>query len=85
MAKPVDPADVDLDYLLDERARELYAEEMRHITLRRTGKLLERVRKYCNNPVFPACNIQDHNVLFPIPQNQLDLNISAEFKQNSGY
>lgn len=84
-AKPVDPSKVDIDYLLDERARELYAEEMRHLTLRRTGKLLERVRKYCNNPVFPACNIQDYNVLFPIPQKQIDLNIDAKMEQNPGY
>jgi len=84
-ANPVNAADVNIDYLLDERARELYAEEFRHITLRRTGKLLERVRKYCNNPVFPACNIQDYNVLFPIPQKQIDLNISATIEQNPGY
>jgi starch-binding outer membrane protein, SusD/RagB family len=84
-AKPVDPSKVDIDYLLDERARELYAEEWRHLTLRRTGKLLERVRKYNNNPVFPGCNIQDYNVLFPIPQNQLDLNIGTKFAQNPGY
>lgn len=84
-ATPVDQSKVDLDYLLDERARELYAEEWRPITLRRMGKLLERVRKYNNNPVFPACNIQDHNVLFPIPQKQLDLNIDAKMQQNPGY
>jgi len=84
-AKPVNAADVNIDYLLDERARELYAEEFRPITLRRTGKLLERVRKYCNNPIFPACNIQDYNVLFPIPQKQMDLNINAKTEQNPGY
>jgi starch-binding outer membrane protein, SusD/RagB family len=84
-ATPVDPSKVDLDYLLDERARELYAEEWRPITLRRMGKLLERTRKYNNNPVFPACNIQDNNVLFPIPQKQLDLNIDAKMEQNPGY
>jgi hypothetical protein len=84
-ATPVPVANVTIDYLLDERARELYAEEWRPITLRRTGKLLERVRKYNNNPVFPACNIQDFNVLFPIPQNQIDLNIDAKMEQNPGY
>ncbi len=84
-AKPVSAADVNIDYLLDERARELYGEEFRPITLRRTGKLLERVRKYCNNPIFPACNIQDYNVLFPIPQKQIDLNINAKIEQNPGY
>lgn len=84
-AKPVSPAEVNLDYILDERARELYGEEFRHITLRRMGKLLERVRKYNNNPIYPGCNIQDYNVLFPIPQSQIDLNLDAEFKQNPGY
>lgn len=84
-ATPVSASAVNIDYLLDERARELYAEEFRHITLRRTGKLLERVRKYCNNPIYPGCNIQDYNVLFPIPQSQIDLNINAEIKNNPGY
>ena len=84
-ATPVLPANVNLDYILDERARELYAEEWRHITLRRMGKLLERVRKYNNNPVYPACNIQDYNVLWPIPQSQIDLNIDAVIEQNPGY
>ncbi len=81
----VDPANVTMDYLLDERARELYGEEFRHITLRRTGKFLERVRKYCNNPIYPACNVQDYNVLLPIPQNQIDLNINGVIQQNPGY
>ena len=84
-AMPVDPADVDLDYILDERARELYGEENRFITLRRMGKLLERVRALNNNPKNPGLNIQDYHVLFPIPQSQIDLNIDADFPQNPGY
>lgn len=84
-ATPVSAAEVDIDYLLDERARELYGEEFRHITLRRTGKFLERVREYCNNPVYWACNVQDYNVLFPIPQSQIDLNIDGDIPQNPGY
>ncbi len=84
-ATPVDPADVDLDYILDERARELYGEENRFITLRRMGKLIERVRAFNNNPKNPGLNIQDYHVLFPIPQSQIDLNIDADFPQNPGY
>jgi hypothetical protein len=84
-AKPVSEADISIDYILDESARELYGETCRHFILRRTGKLLERVRKYNNNPRFPACNIQDYNVLWPIPQSQIDLNIDASFPQNPGY
>lgn len=84
-AKPVFGSDVDLDYILDERARELYGEDWRPITLRRMGKLLERVRKYNNNPVFPGANIQDFNVLYPIPQQEFDLNIEGTLQQNPGY
>ncbi|MEI7831173.1 MAG: RagB/SusD family nutrient uptake outer membrane protein, partial [Prolixibacteraceae bacterium] len=84
-AKPIDASKADLDYVLDERARELYGEEFRNIALRRMGKLIERVRKYNNNPKNPGLNIQDYNVLFPIPQSQIDLNINAVMKQNDGY
>lgn len=85
-ATPVLPGDVDIDYLLDERARELYGEEYRHITLRRVGKLIERVQLYCNNPgTGLGQNIQPHNVLFPIPLSEIDLNIDGDLQQNPGY
>jgi hypothetical protein len=84
-ATPVNPTDVSLDYILDERARELYGEDWRPITLRRMGKLIERVRLYNNNPKFPGANIKDNNILYPIPQNQIDLNIGAKMEQNPGY
>jgi hypothetical protein len=45
-ANPVDAAAVTLDYILDERGRELIYEEQRRLTLSRTGKLVERVRLY---------------------------------------
>jgi hypothetical protein len=84
-ATPVNSEDVSLDYILDERARELYGEDWRPITLRRMGKLIERVRLYNNNPKFPGANIKENNVLYPIPQNQIDLNIGAKMEQNPGY
>jgi hypothetical protein len=84
-AAPVAPGDADIDFLLDERARELYGETCRFFVLRRTGKLVERVRKYNNNPLNPGLNIQEHHVLWPIPQMQIDLNINAPFPQNPGY
>ena len=84
-ATPATAAQVNIDYLLDERARELYQEECRFYVLRRTGKLVERVRKYNNNPLTPGLNIQDYHVLLPIPQTQIDLNIDADFPQNPGY
>jgi hypothetical protein len=84
-ATPVAAANVDLDYILDERARELYGEEWRHITLRRMGKLVQRVRQYNNNPKNPGLNIQDYHTLWPIPQSQIDLNINVKWEQNPGY
>ncbi len=75
--------DVDLDFILDERARELAGEQLRWFDLKRTGKLLERVREY--NPEAGA-NIMDHHVLRPIPQVQIDaVQNKDEFTQNNGY
>lgn len=84
-ASPVSAAEIDMDYLLDERVRELYGEEWRLIILRRTGKLLERVRKYNDNPLVPGAAIAEHNFHWPIPQAQIDLNVDADFPQNPGY
>jgi hypothetical protein len=84
-ATPVLPANVTLDYILDEYTRELYGETMRAIALRRMDKLVERVRLYQNNPVYPGGNIQDFHKLWPIPQTVIDLNINAKMEQNPGY
>lgn len=84
-ATPVTAAQVDINYLLDERARELYGEEQRTFVLLRNNLLLSRTRQYCNNPIYPGSNIQDYNVLWPIPQDFIDLNIGATIEQNPGY
>jgi len=80
-AMEVSPAQLDIDFILDERARELLGEGVRWIDLVRTGKLIERVKKY--NPV-SAANIQPFHVLRPIPQIQID-RTSGTFEQNPGY
>jgi hypothetical protein len=76
-------SDVDLDFILDERARELYGEMHRWYDLKRTGTLLERVRLY--NP--PASgNIEEMHLVRPIPQTQLDrVTNPGDFQQNPGY
>src|SRR5690606_32681942 len=43
-ARPITANDVTLDYILDERARELNFEEPRILTLMRMGKLVEKVK-----------------------------------------
>lgn len=84
-ATPVNAADVTIDYILDERARELYTEEWRMLTLMRLGKLVERVQKYNNNPTRPGSGIQSYHNHFPIPQSEIDLNTGAVLTQNTGY
>lgn len=81
-ATPAKESEVNMDYLLDERARELLGEEMRRFTLIRTGKLLERTRKY--NPVSGPI-IEDYQVLWPIPQTVIDANSGLKWENNPGW
>lgn len=79
----VKPADITLDFILDERARELAGEQLRWFDLKRTGKLTERIKKH--NPD-NAINVQEHHIVRPIPQTQLDAVVNkSEFNQNAGY
>jgi len=81
-ASPVNSGDVDMDYILDERARELLGEQHRRFTLVRTGKLLDRVRRL--NPKSKD-RIRDYHVRWPIPQSAIDANSGAVLGQNDGY
>lgn len=79
----ISEADLDIDFILDERAREFAGEQMRWFDLKRTGKLIERVRNF--NPD-AASNIQPHHTVRPIPQSQLDaISNPSEFYQNDKY
>lgn len=87
-ATPITALDVSLDYILDERARELVTEEHRRETLMRTGKLVERTRLY--NPIASGqrdggAGIQDYHVLLPFPQKVIDANVGHVLEQNPGY
>lgn len=81
-AVPIGPESVSIDFILDERARELLVEESRRMTLSRMGVLYERVKRY--NPS-SATTVQPFNELWPIPQNVLDSNTGAVMEQNPGY
>jgi len=77
------PAQVTLDFILDERAREFAGEQLRWFDLKRTNKLVDRVKAL--NPD-GAQFIQAYHMLRPIPQSQIDAVINKdEFKQNPGY
>jgi hypothetical protein len=81
-ASTITAADVDIDFILDERSRELLAEEQRRITLLRTGKWLERVREYNHNGGETA---RDIDVLFAIPQDVIDANLTQPMENNPGH
>ncbi|MCD8262080.1 MAG: RagB/SusD family nutrient uptake outer membrane protein [Bacteroides sp.] len=76
-------AQLDIDYLLRERARELAGENHRWGNLKRTGKLAEYGVRY--NPELFAGDIKDHHHLRPIPKDAIELNPALEGDQNPGY
>ena len=76
--------DLTIDFVMDERERELLGEQSRWLDLARWGNLIERVKKF--NPQ-GAAFIKSHHVLRPIPQLQIDrvTGNAASFPQNPGY
>lgn len=75
----------DLDFILDERTRELCGENVRWWDLVRTGKLIDRVKTKNYNPEAGA-NIKPFHVLRPIPQKQIDgITTGPKYPQNTGW
>ncbi len=81
-ATRVTASQITIDFILDERSRELFSEEDRRYALVRTGKLIDRVKLF--NKI-AAPNIQLRDTLFPIPQNVIDANLTSKMRQNPGY
>ncbi len=84
------PATITIDYILDERSRELCCEQMRWLDLKRTGKWRERATTYSLDGMnMITRNIEDHYDLRPVPEAQLDLMGNSEEEkeayQNPGY
>jgi len=72
---------VDLDLLLDERARELAGEMHRWFDLARTQTLVRRVREH---NIQARDFLQDYHIVRPIPQNHIDA-VGGNYEQNPGY
>jgi len=80
-AMKITDAQLTIDFILDERGRELVGEQQQWFDLVRTNKLLERVRLH--NPQ-GGPNIEQKHMLRPIPQDQIDRS-GNEFPQNPEY
>lgn len=82
-AMKITASDVTVDFILDERSRELFGEWMRWNDLVRTKSLVRRIQTW--NPE-AAANIKEFHVLRPIPQSQIDRTVEGPaFPQNPGY
>jgi len=82
-ALQITAGDLSIDFILDERSREMCGELTRWLDLVRTGKLLERVKMH--NPE-ASINILPRHILRPIPQAQIDAVTTGEsYKQNEGW
>ena len=104
-ALPISVADLtgahgdEIDFILDERTRELAGEHFRWLDLKRTGRLLERVH-YQGSSAAAQYNLQfnggapaagytppapqEFHLLRPIPQSEIDATVGG-YPQNPGY
>jgi len=86
-AMTITDAQMDMNMIYEERAREFAGEQIRWFDLKRWGNLVERVKLY--NPD-GAPNIQSYHNLRPIPQTQIDrtdkkTDGTPGFAQNPGF
>ena len=85
---PATAAEFNIDYILDERGREMLGEYTRWFDLKRTGKLVERAVLH-NYKIPSAANFNGNGgnlkILRPIPQIVIDLNQNKNFPQNPAY
>jgi hypothetical protein len=82
-AMRITAGELTLDKILEERALELCGEMFRWPDLKRTGTLIDRVKKY---NIDGKANIKDFHLYRPIPQNEIDRVTNKDgFKQNDGY
>ncbi len=84
----VAPEDVTLDFILDERARELFIEESRWNTLLRMGGTVavDRIKEHNYWPNLKAQQTLNFDFnLWPIPQAVIDRNKDVVLEQNPGW
>ena len=80
-------SDINIDFILDERAREMAGEYVRWTDLKRTHKLVEYATRYNEDGISEAAMTGPdgkYKILRPIPQSAIDLN-QADVKQNPAF
>ena len=89
-APAITEAQINIDFILDERSRELFSEEHRRYTLLRvrdpqnpSQPIWFRRTKLYNNVAGPLIQLRD--TLLPIPQQVIDANLGKVMPQNGGY
>ena len=88
-AMQINAGDIDIDFILDERSREMTGEMTRWYDLTRTDKLKERAEAYNQDVVVGSIDPDVHYVR-PIPQGTIDLTFDPstsdnKYPQNPGY
>jgi hypothetical protein len=86
-AGAADATALDLDAILDERARELAFEGQRFYTLKRRGVFVSYVQDHGGNDNFRSeirDRVEPKHVNWPIDQNEIDL-LGPNYPQNDGY
>ncbi|MEY4638570.1 MAG: hypothetical protein RLZZ446_1089 [Bacteroidota bacterium] len=81
-ATPITASQVTLDFILDERSRELVTEEHRRYTLLRTKTWFSRTQQY---NIYAGSRITLRDTILPIPQSVIDANLTKVMPQNNGY
>ena len=83
----VTESDINVELILDERARELVYEESRWNTLLRMGGSLaiERIKKYSYWPCAESSLAGKSFEVWPIPQSVIDVNKDVVLEQNKGW
>ncbi len=83
----VPASEVSIDFILDERARELFTEESRWHTLLRMGGTVavDRIRKYSYYQDLVNTTLTFDYNLWPIPQSVIDRNKDVVLEQNPGW
>ena len=79
----ISDSELTLDFILDERARELYTEATRRTDLIRFGKFTSGYDWNWKGGVKDGKDMPAHLALFPIPQS--DRNSNSKLEQNPGY